>query len=82
RTLLVSELSSIEPLHEDILVDGKLVYDFPSLQEIRSIREKDMADLYPGVKRLVMPHNYHVSLSQKLWDLKHTLVLKATHEDQ
>jgi len=82
RTLLVSELSSIEPLHEDILVDGKLVYDFPSLQEIRAIREKDMADLYPGVKRLVMPHNYHVSLSQKLWDLKHTLVLKATHEDQ
>ena len=82
RTLSISQLSKIEPLLEDILVDGKLVYDFPSLQEIRKKREKDMQNIYPGVKRLVIPHSYHVSLSQNLWDLKHTLVLHATNEDQ
>jgi nicotinate phosphoribosyltransferase len=81
RTLYTVQLSKIEPLLEDILVDGELVYDLPSLEEIRSTREKDLQDLYPGVKRLVMPHNYHVSLSQKLWDLKHTLILQTANGD-
>ncbi|HAF62024.1 MAG TPA: nicotinate phosphoribosyltransferase [Anaerolineaceae bacterium] len=81
RTLYHSQLSKIEPLLEDIILDGKIVYDLPSLEEIRKTREKDMQDLYPGVKRLVIPHNYHVSLSQKLWDLKHTLILKNTNGD-
>ncbi len=82
RTLAISQLSKITPLLEDIVVDGQLVYDFPSLQQIRDTREKDMQDLYPGVKRLVMPHNYHVSLSQNLWDLKHTLSLQVINDDQ
>lgn len=82
RTLTASELSKIEPLLEDMLIDGKLVYELPTLQQIRETREKDMANLYPGVKRLVMPHNYHVSLSQKLWDLKHTLMLQTANGDQ
>lgn len=79
RTLKRSELSRVEPLLEDIILDGEIVYDLPSLDEIRAKRESDLQKLYPGVKRLVIPHNYHVSLSQKLWDLKHTLILQATH---
>jgi len=81
RTLNHSQLSKIEPLLEDIIVDGKIVYTLPSLEQIRNTREKDMQCLYPGVKRLVIPHDYHVSLSQKLWDLKHTLILKNTNGD-
>ena len=76
RTLSASQLSKVEPLLEDILIDGKLVYDLPSLQEIRAKRVKDLDDLYPGVKRLVMPHTYHVSLSQKSWELKQSLITK------
>jgi nicotinate phosphoribosyltransferase len=30
--------------------------------------------LHSGVKRLVNPHVYHVSLSSRLWDLKQELV--------
>ena len=36
-----------------------------------------MARLDPGVRRLVNPHIYHVSLSQRLWDLKQTLIEAA-----
>jgi len=82
RILPASQLSRVEPLLEDILVEGKLVYDLPTLQEIRKRREKDMQDLYPGVKRLVMPHTYHVSLSQKLWDLKHDLIIRTKNGDR
>ena len=81
RILYRSQLSRIEPLLEDIIVDGKIVYNLPSLEQIRKTREMDLQCLYPGVKRLVIPHDYHVSLSQKLWDLKHTLILKNTNGD-
>jgi hypothetical protein len=40
RTLTASELSKIEPLLEDMLIDGKLVYELPTLQQIRETREK------------------------------------------
>jgi len=81
RTLNTSELSKFEPLLEDIIQDGKLTYNSPSLSEICIRREEDLSHLYPGVKRLVMPHNYHVSLSQKLWELKQDLMLQTKNTD-
>jgi nicotinate phosphoribosyltransferase len=39
-----------------------------------------VARLDPGVRRLVTPHIYHVSLSQKLWDLKQELIREAKGE--
>jgi nicotinate phosphoribosyltransferase len=66
-----------EPLLVEILRDGRLVYDPPPLEEMRRVRESDVAKLDPGVKRLVNPHIYHVSLTQKLWDLKQELITSA-----
>ena len=71
-----NEISEIEELHVDILKDGKLVYDLPSLEEIRETRKKDVERLDPGVKRFVNPHFYHVSLSNKMWNTKEELVEK------
>ena len=36
-----------------------------------------MEALDPGVRRLVNPHIYHVSLSQPPWDLKQELIEQA-----
>jgi nicotinate phosphoribosyltransferase len=74
RILDKSQISEIEPLLVDVLTDGKLIYNFPSINEIRQKREKDLDCLDPGVKRLIYPHNYHVSLSKKLWELKQNLI--------
>ena len=76
RTLQKNEISELEELHVDILKDGKLVYDLPTLEEIRETRKKDIDRLDPGVKRFVNPHFYHVSLSNKLWNAKEKLVEK------
>ena len=46
---------------------------------MREHREVDMARLDPGVRRLLNPHIYHVSLTQRLWALKQELI-KATRE--
>lgn len=74
RTLSRSEISGIEPLLVDILREGKLVYELPPIQEMRTQREADIDRLDPGVRRLINPHVYHVSLSEQLWDMKQALI--------
>jgi nicotinate phosphoribosyltransferase len=54
----------------NIVEEGKLKYAFPSLEQLRQIRDADLDKLDPGVKRLINPHVYHVSLTEKLWNLK------------
>ncbi len=76
RELLRSEISRVETLHETILDHGKLVYQFPSLEQIRHTREEDIQRLHSGVRRLMNPHTYHVSLTEKLWNLKEELVFQ------
>jgi nicotinate phosphoribosyltransferase len=77
RQLGREEIAEIEPLLVDILREGKLVYDLPTLEEIRERRKADIGHLDPGVRRLVNPHIYHVSLTQRLWELKQDLIGSA-----
>lgn len=74
RCLGRANLSGIECLLQDVFLHGKLVQEHPSIQEIREIRDKDLQVLDPGVKRLINPHIYHVSLSQELRDLKQDMI--------
>ena len=57
-----------------IIEDGKLVYDLPSLQEIRKHCSDELDTLWEEVKRFANPHQYYVDLSQKLWDIKNDLI--------
>ncbi len=77
RILERNDVAEIEPLLIEVLKDGRLVYDLPSIEEMRRRREADLQRLDPGVQRIVNPHGYHVSLTQRLWDLKQTLVEAA-----
>jgi nicotinate phosphoribosyltransferase len=78
RILSREKIKEIEPLLTEVLTEGKLNYDHPSIEEIRKVREKDIDRLDPGVKRIVNPHIYHVSLSQRLWELKQGLIKSLT----
>ena len=74
RTLEREDVSEIEPLLEDVLRDGILVCDLPTIDEMRERRQADLERLDPGVRRIINPHVYHVSLTQALWSLKQKLV--------
>lgn len=74
RRLTHDLISKIEPLLVDIIVDGNIVYDRPSIEEMRTLRDQDLEKLDSGVKRIMYPHIYHVSLTQRLWDLKQKLI--------
>ncbi|MEM9775940.1 MAG: nicotinate phosphoribosyltransferase [Chloroflexota bacterium] len=76
RFLPKARISEIEPLHQQILTEGKVVYEFPALKDIQAQRAADLERLDIGVKRIIHPHIYHVSLSGKLWDLKQDLIKK------
>lgn len=81
RTLERSRISAIEPLLVDVLRDGQLVYELPSIEEMRQQRQADVDRLDAGVRRIMNPHIYHVSLSEQLWELKQSLV-NATEQAQ
>ena len=77
RTLSQDDIDEIEPLLVGVLADGQRVGDMPPIEEMRQRRENDVARLDPGVKRLINPHIYHVSLTQRLWALKQELIEAA-----
>ncbi|NNC92202.1 MAG: nicotinate phosphoribosyltransferase, partial [Acidimicrobiia bacterium] len=78
RRLAANELSRQESLLETIVADGAVTADFPPLEELQRRRHVDLDRLDEGVRRLVNPHIYHVSLTQRLWDLKQRLVADAS----
>ncbi|MBM7871105.1 nicotinate phosphoribosyltransferase [Clostridium pascui] len=58
---------------------GNLVYDSPSVTEIKQIVDKETEKLWHEVLRFENPHNYYVDLSTKLWSLKHNLINKYSN---
>ena len=61
-------------LQVPIFLNGELVYERPTLEEIRKYCLDQVDTLWDEVKRFDNPHNYYVDLSQKLWDLKYQLL--------
>lgn len=57
--------------------NGKLIQKLPELKEIRSYCQAQISTLWDEVTRFENPHNYYVDLSQKLWDIKASLLNKS-----
>lgn len=77
RVIRRDDIDQAESLLVDVLVQGRLVYNVPSLTTVRTQRVADVERLDPGIRRLINPHIYHVSLSQRLWNLKQELIQVA-----
>ena len=65
---------TVRELQVQVFKNGELVYDKPSLQDIRSYCKQQIDTLWDEVLRFENPHNYYVDLSRKLWDIKHELL--------
>lgn len=57
-----------------IFEKGKLVYDCPTIGEIRENCAAGIASLWSEVTRFENPHKYYVDLSHPLWDLRDRLI--------
>ena len=65
-----------EELLKPIFKSGELIYELPTLTEIRQHCKEEIEGMWDEVRRFSNPHNYYVDLSQKLWDIKNDM-LKA-----
>jgi nicotinate phosphoribosyltransferase len=74
RRLPADEIAEIEPLLVEVLHQGKLKFDLPDIESMRSQRRADVERLDAGVRRIMYPHIYHVSLTDGLWELKQDLI--------
>lgn len=73
----LADVASVEELLVPVYHDGMRLDGSPSLDEMRAWRVADLARLDSGVRRLVNPHVYHVSLTKQVKDLQRQLVTDA-----
>lgn len=57
---------------------GECIYNSPSVMEIASYCKQEKETLWDETKRLFYPHQVHVDLSQKLYDVKKSLLDKMS----
>lgn len=57
-----------------VFVNGKCVYERPSVMEIRSYCQQELETLWPESRRLVNAQTIPVDLSQPLYDLKQSML--------
>ena len=74
KTLLPSHTYYTKELLVPVFKNGNCVYKSPSVMEIREYCKEEMDTLWEESRRLEYPHRTHVDLSQKLWDLKNSLL--------
>ncbi|WP_353989388.1 nicotinate phosphoribosyltransferase [Pediococcus argentinicus] len=70
---IVSDFEA-RPLLQTIFEDGKLVYDRPSLDEIKHFSRNSLDLLWDEYKRDLNPQEYPVDLSQRCYDNKMNII--------
>ncbi|MFW5718761.1 MAG: nicotinate phosphoribosyltransferase [Halanaerobium sp.] len=73
-TTLKKDNYRLRDMMEPIFENGKLVYDSPSVAEIKKYAEKEKESLSAEYKRLTNPHIMKVDLSDELYNLKQKLI--------
>ena len=69
----------IEDLLQPIFINGKLVYDAPSLEEIREHSKEAFTHIWDEIQRFEYPQTYYVDLSKNLLDLKLSMLEEVKH---
>ncbi len=70
----------VKELLVPVFIDGKQVYQTPTIAEIQAHLVAEKKTLWSTFKRMVNPHVYHVDLSKALWEMKQALLDDAAGE--
>ena len=57
-----------------VFIDGRCVYNRPSVLEIQQYCKEQLATLRPESRRLINAQTIPVDLSQALYDMKHAML--------
>ena len=67
---------TIKPLQKEIFRNGELVYNLPSLDEIKNKVKENLQHVWDEEKRFTYPHLHYVDLTRKLYNIKRELLAK------
>ncbi|MBR2449220.1 MAG: nicotinate phosphoribosyltransferase [Clostridia bacterium] len=71
---IMFENYELRTLQVEVIKDGKLVYNLPTLNEIKEYAQKELESFWDEYKRLDRPHLYKVDLSDGLYELKREMI--------
>lgn len=74
RTYLEAGSYTVRELLVPVFIDGKCVYESPSVMEIRDYCAKELSTLWDESRRFANPQEVYVDLSKPLFDLKNELI--------
>lgn len=74
KTLLAPGTYTLRELLVPVFKEGKCVYQFPKVMDIREYCKKELDTLWDESRRLMNPHTVHVDLSNELWHMKNQLL--------
>lgn len=75
--LKAGKYSRFEKLLNLVMKDGKVCMEKTELKDIQAYAKESQSHFHRTYKRLINPHIYKVSLSKKLKELKHDLILET-----
>lgn len=78
KTYLKPGTYTIREMLVPIFIEGKCVYESPSVMDIRSYCIKEQDTLWDETRRLINPHDVYVDLSSELYRMKETLLNSYT----
>ncbi|MDR1766660.1 MAG: nicotinate phosphoribosyltransferase [Lachnospiraceae bacterium] len=81
KTHLAPNSFTVRPLFVPVFKGGQCVYTSPTVMELRETCKKELATLWEESLRFVNPHNVHVDLTRKLWNLRKELLDRYHFEE-
>lgn len=80
KTKIHADTYELRQLLVPVFLNGKCIYESPSVMEIRDYCTKELDTIWDETKRFTNPHEVYVDLSQKLYDIKSALLEKMSME--
>ena len=74
KTLLKGGTYTMREIMVPVFIHGECVYESPSVMEIAAYCRQEKDTLWDETKRLFNPHRVHVDLSDKLYQVKKSLL--------
>lgn len=74
KTLMKPGEYTLREILVPIFKSGQCIYQSPKVMDIQKHCRREMATLWDESKRLINPHQVHIDLSQRLYDMKQGLL--------
>ncbi len=81
KSMVVTDFTARELL-VPIFLDGKQVYQSPDIKQIQAYAKQELSTMWEEYKRLLNPHVYKVDLSDRLYNLKQSLLEECAKNSQ